>query len=157
RRVLNEQTMEKLYAMRRSTTADAGTRSSATRRSARCRWTSALRCGSTPSPGQPGPQGWSRRGACGSRPRASGTGRSGRRAGREGAPHEIVIAARLRSRTRTCVARTTSTEQAEKRVLNEQMMEKFYAMRLSAMTDARTAQQHDAKVGALLFDESIAM
>ena len=42
-------------------------------------------------------------------------------------------------------------------MLNEPTMEKLYEMRLSAMADAWTAQQKDAAIGALSFDERMAL
>jgi DNA replication protein DnaC len=42
-------------------------------------------------------------------------------------------------------------------MLNEPTMEKLYEMRLSAMADAWTAQQKDATIGALSFDERMAL
>lgn len=42
-------------------------------------------------------------------------------------------------------------------MLNEPTMEKLYEMRLSAMAEAWTAQQKDAAIGALSFDERMAL
>ncbi|HET6336100.1 MAG TPA: IS21-like element helper ATPase IstB [Polyangiales bacterium] len=42
-------------------------------------------------------------------------------------------------------------------MLNEPTMEKLYEMRLSAMADAWMAQQKDATIGALSFDERMAL
>jgi DNA replication protein DnaC len=42
-------------------------------------------------------------------------------------------------------------------MLNEPTMEKLYEMRLSAMAEAWTAQQKDATIGALSFDDRMAL
>jgi len=42
-------------------------------------------------------------------------------------------------------------------MLNEPTMEKLYEMRLSAMAEAWTAQQKDVAIGALSFDERMAL
>lgn len=42
-------------------------------------------------------------------------------------------------------------------MLNEPTMEKLYEMRLSAMAEAWTAQQKDAQIGSLSFDERMAL
>jgi hypothetical protein len=42
-------------------------------------------------------------------------------------------------------------------MLNEPTMEKLYEMRLSAMADAWLAQQKDAQLGSMSFDERLAL
>jgi hypothetical protein len=54
--------------------------------------------------------------------------------------------------TRTCAARTTTTEERN-RMLNEPTIEKLHELRLAVMAEAWQQQQKDAKIGALSIDE----